>query len=191
MSESTINLISVCVTLLLGVAGFIINTFVQRKNNSIEIITKKRLSRRDLLQSLSASILSLSDPDYIDCLADSGISDYCRQLVISCSKLRSLLEFQFPYDADFVTLAYKVKSESIRAVKQKNRDYSKVKESRRKFAELMDLYTTTEWQRIKSETVGKNKSAAKRYQYWLTLMKHNHDSFYKDDSAKKHRDLYS
>lgn len=41
-----ISIITICVTVLLGVAGFLINTYMQRKNNSITVITSYRLERR-------------------------------------------------------------------------------------------------------------------------------------------------
>lgn len=35
-----ISLLTVLVTLLLGILGFIVNTYLQRQNNSIDVITK-------------------------------------------------------------------------------------------------------------------------------------------------------
>ena len=50
--KDVISLIAVCVTLLLGVIGFIINSFIQRKSNSISVITKTRLNRREKTKTL-------------------------------------------------------------------------------------------------------------------------------------------
>lgn len=41
-----ISLLTVLVTLLLGILGFIVNTYLQRQNNSIDVITKNRIERR-------------------------------------------------------------------------------------------------------------------------------------------------
>ena len=66
--ENIISIIVICVTLLLGVTGFIINSFVQRKSNSINVITKTRLARREKTKELMAKMIKLSNIDYLDSL---------------------------------------------------------------------------------------------------------------------------
>ena len=60
--ESIVSIISVCVTLLLGVAGLIFNSYVQRKTHSISVITKTRLARRE--KTKEAEDEAGSDPLY-------------------------------------------------------------------------------------------------------------------------------
>lgn len=43
-------IITVLTTLLLGVLGFIVNTLLQRRNNSIKIITQYRIERKNKTQ---------------------------------------------------------------------------------------------------------------------------------------------
>ena len=59
--EILISIISVCVTLLLGVVGFIANSFIQGKSHSIQVITKTRLVRREKTKELTAKTIMLSD----------------------------------------------------------------------------------------------------------------------------------
>lgn len=56
-----IDLLAILVTLVLGVAGFIVNSFIQRRNNSIKVIVQHRLERRQrTLEELSV-LIKLSD----------------------------------------------------------------------------------------------------------------------------------
>lgn len=61
-----ISIITICVTVLLGVVGFLINTYMQRKNNSITVITGYRLERRQKMMNLVSILLANSDPYYIE-----------------------------------------------------------------------------------------------------------------------------
>lgn len=70
--ENVISIIAVCVTLLLGLLGFVINSFIQRKNNSISVITKTRLVRREKSKELMSKVLFYSDVDYLDSLDEVG-----------------------------------------------------------------------------------------------------------------------
>ena len=47
----------------------------------------------------------------------------------------------------------------------------------REFSERMDIYMTTEWQRIKLETVGKTKNGSKSYQTWEALWRRNKELY--------------
>ena len=55
--ETIIGIATVCVTLLLGVVGFIVNSMIQRKSNSISVITNTRLERRKQTQELASVLL--------------------------------------------------------------------------------------------------------------------------------------
>lgn len=165
-------IITPLVTLLAAVCGLIANTLIQRKNNSITVIVKKRLERRDRLQALSASIMNNSDVDYLSLLSKEERVECFSKITSYCSELRSILEFSFKHDKDLVNSAIKIKNdvfdflngEDVRSTLEKNR---------KTFAKLLDLYITTEWQRIKNETVGQGKKGGKSYTNWKTLYEGN------------------
>jgi len=51
--------------LVLGVAGFIVNSFIQRRNNSIKVVVQHRLERRQRTLEKLAVLIKLSDRDYL------------------------------------------------------------------------------------------------------------------------------
>ncbi len=63
--ETLVKSISIVASTLLAVVGFIVNTRIQRKNNSIHIVTEKRVQRRERTHELVAEILKLSDSYYL------------------------------------------------------------------------------------------------------------------------------
>lgn len=143
---------TVIVTFLLGVIGFVVNSIIQRKNNSIKVITQYRLDRKKLTQDLTADILARTDSDYHNALSGEQYSENIKQLVNDVSTLRSVYYFSFRRDAEFVSAAYDVKN----AYCKQEKDWQTINAARAKFAHLSDIYTSTDWQRIKVETVGKS-----------------------------------
>ena len=87
--ESIISIIAICVTLLLGVSGFIINSFVQRKSNSINVITKTRLARREKTKELMAKMIKLSSIEYLDSLDKEDKKATVKELVEVTADIRS------------------------------------------------------------------------------------------------------
>ena len=86
-------IITPLVTLLAALCGLIANTLIQRKNNSITVIVKKRLGRRDRLQALSAGIMNNSDVDYLSLLSKEEGVECFSKITSYCSELRSILEY--------------------------------------------------------------------------------------------------
>lgn len=184
--ETMISIISICSTVLLGIVGFIINTCLQRKANSIDIITRKRLARRDKLQELSAKILSISDLDFLENTKAEDLSGKFVELTEACSAFRSLLEFGFECDAMIVNLSYHIKKEVVNYFD--NSDHKNLVNYRRDFSHLTDLYFTTEWRRIKCETVGKSGKGSNGYNFWKELYEENSEHFEKNKTV--HDDIY-
>ena len=184
--ENTISIISICATVVLGIVGFIINSCLQRKTNSIDIITRKRLERRDRLQELSAKILSVSDPDVLDNTKAENLPDIIVELTEACSDFRSLLEYMVKQDGEMISIAYQIKNEVVKYFD--NGNHEKLLGCRRDFSHLTDLYFTTEWQRIKYETVGKSARGPKGYARWERLYEDNKVKF--EENKAGHDDIY-
>lgn len=173
MSDGLISIISICATVILGIAGFIVNSFIQRKNNSIEIITKSRIARRDRLQELSTVIIELTDVDYLENVAKENWPVYVEKITQACSELRTLLEFEYKHDVFFVDAAYRLKGTVMCFREAFNPD--EYKSARNAFLKVMDVYTSSEWKRIKLETVGKQWKGKKGIDW---------NGIYDDNSAK-------
>ena len=160
--ENIISIIAICVTLLLGVSGFIINSFVQRKSNSINVITKTRLARREKTKELMAKMIKLSNISYLDSLDKKEHKDIISSLTEVTSIIRSEYSSVFPCDQRLIELTNELSSSVISYLSSPNEENkNKLNSSRDNFIKEMDLYIQTEWKRIKLETVGKMKNNKK------------------------------
>ena len=101
-----ISIITICVTLLLGVAGFIINTYMQRKNNSITVITGYRLERRKKMVELVSILLANSDPYYIESSNEEEKKNIIKELSKASNEFRTIFVYSFEEDKKFIQLVY-------------------------------------------------------------------------------------
>lgn len=112
----SIDLLAILVTLVLGVAGFVVNTFIQRRNNSIKVIVQHRLERRQRTLEKLAVLIKLSDRDYLSMVlglldassievglegkdhseCSSERSEAIRQVVEACASIRSMYCGSYP-----------------------------------------------------------------------------------------------
>ncbi|MCR4874648.1 MAG: hypothetical protein K5923_02765 [Clostridia bacterium] len=167
--EEVVSVITVCVTLLLGVAGFIINSFVQRKSNSIQIITKTRLNRRSKTKEFAANLIKVSSIDYISSLDDKN--EAIREAIDAASKIRSEYSRVFLCDRDLIALTDNLVNSIVAYVhNSKEIEENKLLSARDEFIRCTDLYFQTEWKRIKLETVGKYNN--NNYDSWETIHKY-------------------
>jgi hypothetical protein len=89
------------------------------------------------------------------------------------SKLRSIYYFSFPKDIELVDAAYTVKK--LFCTDHKNWD--EINLARANYAHLADVYTSTDWKRIKLETVGKDKRSNKALPAWTEIFTTNDSHF--------------
>ena len=160
--ENIISIIAICVTLLLGVTGFIINSFVQRKSNSINVITKTRLARREKTKELMAKMIKLSNTDYSDSLEKKEQKEVISSLAEVTAEIRSEYSSVFPCDQKLINQTDLLSNSVLAYLDSPNEENKKELISNRdNFIKEMDLYIQTEWKRIKLETVGKMKNNKK------------------------------
>lgn len=173
-----IDLLAILVTLVLGVAGFIVNSFIQRRNNSIKVIVQHRLERRQRTLEKLAVLIKLSDRDYLSMvlglldatsikvgLEGKGHSECSserieaiRQVVEACASIRSMYCGSYPCDMDLIRVLDSFKRSFARCI-QTGRFDSELEASRDILIKNIDIYCTTEWRRIKKETIGKKRSS--------------------------------
>lgn len=164
--EVIISIAAVCVTLLLGILGFIVNSLIQRKTNSIQVITKTRLARREKTKTLMAKMTKLSNIDYLDSLDKKEHKEVINSLLEVLSDIRSEYSRTFPNDRKLIDATEGLSSSVISYLKNSNKSNKETLVSKRNaFVEEMDLYIQTEWKRIKYETVGKTRKNSKRYDW--------------------------
>lgn len=170
-------IITVSVTLILGIIGFIVNTLLQRKNNSIKIITQYRIDRKNSTQEITAKLLSYTDYHFYMSLTDEEKRENVQNIVKEVANLRSVYYFSFPKDAEFVKAAYSLKN----AYCEEKKDWNKISIAQANFAHISDIYTSTDWKRIKLETVGKGRSTKSALPSWTEIYKQN-DSYFLNDA---------
>ncbi len=170
-------IITVLVTLFLGIIGFIVNTLLQRKNNSIKIITQYRIDRKNYTQEITAKLLSYTDYHYHMSLTEEEQRKNVQNIVKEVANLRSLYFFSFPKDAEFVEAAYTLKN----AYCEDEKDWDKISLAQANFAHISDIYTSTDWKRIKLETVGKGKNTKSALPSWTEIYENN-DSYFLENA---------
>ena len=175
--DTIISIVTVCVTLLLGVAGFIFNSFVQRKNNSINVITKTRLARREKTKTLMAKLIKLSSVKYLDTLSKEEHKEVINSLVGASSDIRSEYSRTFSNDRKLLDVTDEL-CDSVTLYLKSGNDSNKemLMNKRHSFVKEMDLYIQTEWARIKNETAGKQKRKNRRNE-WEELYKEFEDKY--------------
>ena len=81
MIGNIISLSAVCVTLLLGIAGLIANSLIQRKSNSIQIITQCRLKRRERTHEIVSELLKYGGSSFVSSLTDPEKTQTAKEIV--------------------------------------------------------------------------------------------------------------
>lgn len=169
---------AILVTLVLGVAGFVVNSFIQRRNNSIKVIVQHRLERRQRTLEDLAVLIKLSDRDYLSSvlglidatLIEEGFkeksraecsserSEALRQVVEACASIRAMYCGSYSCDRDLIRVLDSFKRAFARCI-QTGRYDSDLETPRATLIKIIDVYCTTEWRRIKKETIGKKRSS--------------------------------
>ncbi len=166
-------IVTVSVTMILGVLGFAVNTILQRKNNSIKIITQYRIDRKNATQEITAKLLSYTDYHYYEALTQEEKNKNIQNIVTETSKLRSIYYFSFQKDAELVSAAYTIK----RLFCETEKNWEAINHARARYAHLADVYTSTDWKRIKLETVGKDAHNDKFLPKWAEIFDTNESYF--------------
>ena len=182
MLETLISILTVCVTLLLGVGGFLVNSFIQRKSNSITVITQTRLNRREQTRTLFSEMLAISDPKYLTFINDEK-KELIKKSAALCGDLRSYYSRSFPIDGQFIDAGNALHNALADYLSSPNEGLLDVVKSKRKeFSKIADVYMQTEWKRIKIETIGKGKKGPKSLPSW----EHDYHSY--EDYYNKHNE---
>lgn len=159
-------------------AGFVVNSFIQRRNNSIKVIVQHRLERRQRTLEDLAVLIKLSDRDYLSsvlglidaALIEEGFkeksraecsserSEALRQVVEACASIRAMYCGSYSCDRDLIRVLDSFKRAFARCI-QTGRYDSDLETPRATLIKIIDVYCTTEWRRIKKETIGKKRSS--------------------------------
>ena len=159
-----VSIITIFVTLLLGILGFVVNTLLQRKNNSIDVITKSRMKRKELTQDIMATFLRYANYDSIKLVVLlNKQNEVIQELYKNHSVLRSLYTYTFSKDVELINGCHKLLSVEVKYLNEfanSNKEIIEkdIDKERKEFEYIFDLYLYTDWSRIKAETVGKRRT---------------------------------
>ena len=157
--DNLIQAISLIISFIIGFCGLIGNALVQRRNNSINVITTKRVDRRDKTQSIVADILHLSDVNYLKYQKGKTDIDIISLLSKKVSELRVLYTYTCGLDKKMCEEAELIESSVCSFLNtRRDEDEKSLNNSRTEFMKTVDIYLQTDWMRIKRETVGKKNS---------------------------------
>ncbi len=164
--EQIISIITVCVTFILGILGLIFNSLIQRKSNSIKIVTQHRMDRRNETQKIAATIIKYSDPKMISLLDTAEEKESAIKEIIEVeSRLRAIYFRSYECDIRLLDKADALKDKLIQCIEGApvDEDYLLCRDA---FIKEADIYVTTEWKRIKLETIGKSKIGVSNLGTW-------------------------
>lgn len=186
--ENLIAILTLLSTVVIGVGGFAVNALIQRKSNSIEIITHTRLDRRATTQKAFAILLMYSDFQWITMIVnEQNLNERERlkqktitEMVKAVAQMRALYSYGFREDKELVDTAETLKDVTIEFVnlgKPVEEWEEQIGRVRQNFDRAIDVYMSTEWKRIKLETVGKERKH-NPYGAWQEL--YEESAFYYD-----------
>lgn len=177
-----ISIITICVTVLLGVAGFLINTYMQRKNNSITVITGYRLERRKKMIELVSILLANSDPYYIESSNEEEKKNIIKELSKASNEFRTIFVYSFEEDKKIIQLVYSFRKLVYDYINNNGATLEQLKDAREELSKECDLYSATDWKRIKLETVGKTNN--RFISTWNSIFSEYKNNYPKDKCDK-------
>lgn len=156
--------------------------------NVIEIITHTRLDRRSTTQKAFAILLMYSDFQWIAMIVnEQNLNERERlkqktitEMVKAVAQMRALYSYGFREDKELVDTAETLKDVTIEFVnlgKPVEEWEEQIGRVRQNFDRAIDVYMSTEWKRIKLETVGKERKH-NLYGAWQDL--YEESAFYYD-----------
>lgn len=154
-ANTIIQVATVAVTLFLGIVGLIVNTLLQRRNNSIHTITEKRIERRTKTQKCVAKLIKYSDNQFLDAIDKKEFHKVKEKTIKYCSILRSMYTYTYWHDKELCEAAFELKIAIFDYIDKKI-NAEKLLRKREKFTNIADIYMQTDWSRIKVETTGKS-----------------------------------
>ena len=142
------------------------------------MIVQHRLERRQRTLEKLSVLIKLSDRDYLSMVlglldatsikvdlegkdhseCSSERSEATRQVVEACASIRAMYCGSYSCDRDLIYALDSFKKCFARCV-QTGRYDSDLETPRAALIKIIDVYCTTEWRRIKRETIGKKRSS--------------------------------
>lgn len=174
--STLLEIAALIVSFSIGCAGLIVNAFIQRKNNSIRIVTEKRVERRSMTQAYMADIIHCSDLKYIDSLTSSEKKQVIFKLSNACACIRSMYTYTYARDIELCESANQLEECVIAYINNVEQGVEFLRDAieaqKAEFIKNADIYIQTDWSRIKTEAEGKKKNKKNRDKFGEAYQKY-------------------
>ncbi len=176
-----LQIITIAITLGLGLFSAYQTRKIQHGQNIISVTTNYRMKRSEQLKEYGQILMSNTVPELFDLAADAP-----KMLQAACTAAESIsmiLHRHFDADRELIELAASVADLAFRYCRKADpAAYAELTYQRKVFRIKCDMYTTADWNRIKSETTGKNTTS----ESWIAYHTKLESAFREElDQAKK------
>ena len=157
---------TIIITLVLGFVNYYQNQKIQKGQNIISVTTNYRMKRCEQLKECGHKLISNSSVVLLKMNKDNYNLLY--NINDASDNISLIMHRYFEYDRELIELAADIASlASLFSDDLGNKKLElELEYKRRVFVIKCDIYTTADWNRIKSETDGKNSSADDWYMYY-------------------------
>lgn len=163
-----LQVITILITLTLGLITSYQTKKLQQGKNIISVTTNYRMKRCEQLKECGQKLMSNTSPELLAFNYESNKMLY--EAVVSAETISMILHRHFEYDRELIDLSAEIVNIAISYNKEKsNRIYDELEYKRKLFRIKCDIYTTADWNRIKSETDGRNTSSQSWYDYYENI----------------------
>ena len=166
-----LQIATISITLTLGLISVYQTRKIQRGQNIISVTTNYRLKRTEQLREFSRCLMSNTNPLLMKLDADN--IKMLQKASDASEAISTILHRYFDADRELIELADNIVQLAVTYNNSNNdeRIYYELVYKRDLFKIKCDIYTTADWNRIKSETKGTNTSWESWVEYYTEIDK--------------------
>lgn len=159
-----LQLVTIGVTLLLGLINVFLSRRIQKGRNIVDITTKYRLERMKMQQDAMRRLLVNASPVRMR-LDRNSLAESIVRVFDAAAAFETLLHAHFEQDRELIgqtRLAAELAAQYADVLSRGAGDADledRLEQQLREISRLNDIYTAAEWTRIKQETEGRNTKA--------------------------------
>lgn len=171
-----LQIITIAITLFLGVVTFLQTRRIQHGQNIIAVTTKYRGERTEQMKDAGAALLANTSCELL--LMSEDPEKMLMEATKAAEKIGVIMHRNFEADKELIALAYETVDVAIQLVKSKGKaNKNELCRLRDIFRLKCDLYSVADWNRIKEETKGENTSSQSWIAYYAKLEEEFKDEF--------------
>ena len=163
-----LQIITIAITLGLGLFSAYQTRKIQHGQNIISVTTNYRMKRSEQLKEYGQVLMSNTVPELFDFGTDT--SKMLQAAYSAAESISIILHRHFDADKELIELAAGIADLAFQYCRKKDLLVrAELTYQRKVFRIKCDMYTTADWNRIKSETTGKNTTSESWIEYHTKL----------------------